>query len=182
MPKRNMVAKDIKAVKKAMDETEGKREFQKLQCVYLADTQPKLSAEDIGNITRLSTHHVKMIHSNFRKYGMDSVKDKRGGRYREHMTLNEVVIGEIREARREARELGIEEIPFEDIMIMFQDEARFGRISEPKSCWVKGERPVVHCQTVREYTYAYGAVCPFDGTMDSLILPWANSTAMSIYL
>lgn len=65
---------------------------------------------------------------------------------------------------------------------MFQDEARFGRINSPHRCWVKGERPVVYCQIVREYTYAYAAVCPFDGTMVSLILPWVNSVTMGIFL
>jgi len=67
-------------------------------------------------------------------------------------------------------------------MIMFQDEARFGRINAPHRCWVKGERPVVYCQIVREYTYAYASVCPSDGTLDSLILPWAYTTAMNIFL
>ena len=65
---------------------------------------------------------------------------------------------------------------------MFQDEARFGRINSPHKCWVKGERPVVHCQIVREYTYAYAAVCPFDGTLDSLVLPFVSWNAMSIFL
>jgi transposase len=69
-----------------------------------------------------------------------------------------------------------------DTMIMFQDEARFGRINGPHSCWVKGERPSVYCQIVREYTYAYAAVCPFDGTMDSLIIPFVSSVAMSVFL
>lgn len=31
------------------------------------------------------------------------------------------------------------------------------------------------CQTVREYTYAYGALCPDDGALDSLILPSMHS-------
>ena len=92
------------------------------------------------------------------------------------------MIGEIQTARREARELGMSEIPFDEVMITFQDEARFGRINAPRSCWVKGERPVVYCQIVREYTYAYASVCPFDGTLDSLILPWAFATAMNIFL
>lgn len=65
---------------------------------------------------------------------------------------------------------------------MFQDESRFGRINSPKSCWVKGERPVVYSQIVREYTYAYAAVCPFDGRMDSLILPWVFTVAMNVFL
>ena len=65
---------------------------------------------------------------------------------------------------------------------MFQDEARFGRINSPHKCWVKGKRPTVYCQIVREYTYAYAAVCPFDGTLDSLVLPYVDSVAMSIFL
>ena len=68
-------------------------------------------------------------------------------------------------------------------VIMFQDEARFGRINSPHKCWVRGkERTVVYCQIVREYTYAYAAICPFDGTTVSLVLPYANNAAMSIFL
>ena len=67
-------------------------------------------------------------------------------------------------------------------MVMFQDEARFGRINSPHKCWVCGERPTVYCQIAREYTYAYAAVCPFDGTLDSLILPRVFSVAMNIFL
>jgi len=92
------------------------------------------------------------------------------------------VINEIKTARREARELGMSELPFDDVVIMFQDEARFGRINSPGSCWVKGERPTVYSQIVREYTYAYASVCPFDGTLDSFVLPWAYSAAMNVFL
>jgi len=35
---------------------------------------------------------------------------------------------------------------------------------------------------VREFTYVYSAVCPFDGTLDCLVLPCVNSIAMSIFL
>lgn len=66
---------------------------------------------------------------------------------------------------------------------MFQDEARFGRINEPKRCWAqKGIRPIVGAQIVREYTYAFGAVCPFDGRSDFLILPNMDSNNLSIFL
>jgi len=92
------------------------------------------------------------------------------------------VIDEIKRARRQAAELGASDIPFSDTTILFQDEARFGRINAPHRCWVKGERPVVYCQIAREYTYAYASVGPFDGTMDSHILPWAFSTAMNVFL
>jgi transposase len=92
------------------------------------------------------------------------------------------MISEIKEARRKARELLKPASHFEDVYIMFQDEARFGRINETRSCWVKGARPIVQCQIVREYTYAYVSICPFDGTMDSLVLPWSSSKVMQIYL
>jgi transposase len=65
---------------------------------------------------------------------------------------------------------------------MFMDEARFGRMNRPVRCWAPpGVRPVVDCQTVREYTYAYGAVCPHDGVLDSLILPTMHSTCFELF-
>lgn len=89
MRRRKQVSKDIDEVKAALGKTNSKVEFQRLQCVYLADTQPDLSAEAIADIVRLSTHRVKIIHMNFRKSGMDSIKDKRGGRYREYLSIDE---------------------------------------------------------------------------------------------
>lgn len=66
---------------------------------------------------------------------------------------------------------------------MFMDEARFGRISDVRRCWAPLRiRPCVLSQVVREYTYAYAAVCPFDGDLDALILPEVNTEAMSIFL
>lgn len=66
---------------------------------------------------------------------------------------------------------------------MFQDEARFGLISDPSRCWAPpGVRPIVSTQIVRQYTYAYAAVSPHDGVLDSLVLPWVNAETMSYYL
>ena len=66
---------------------------------------------------------------------------------------------------------------------MFEDEARFGRISDPRRCWAPaGMRPEVHTQIVREYEYALAAVCPHDGTLDTLVLPSVNAEAMSVFL
>ena len=89
MRKRCSVSNDIEEIKNAMISTKSKTEFQRLQCVYLADTQPNLTAEKIGEIVRLSGHRVKMIHSKYRKYGMHTVKDRRGGRYHENLTFAE---------------------------------------------------------------------------------------------
>jgi len=62
------------------------------------------------------------------------------------------------------------------------DEARFGRMNRPVRCWAPpGVRPVVDCQTVREYTYAYGALCPRDGTLDSLIMPTMHSECFELF-
>jgi len=47
---------------------------------------------------------------------------------------------------------------------------------------MKGIRPEVKVQTVREYVYVFGAISPKDGCHDSLILPYANTEAMSIFL
>lgn len=48
-------------------------------------------------------------------------------------------------------------------------EARFGRVNVARKCWApRGTRPCVGSQIIREYTYAYAAVSPVDGMMDSL--------------
>jgi transposase len=66
---------------------------------------------------------------------------------------------------------------------MFMDEARFGRIADPHRCWAPpGLRPSVPCQLVREFTYSYSAVCPFDGHLDTLILPEVDTPTMSFFL
>ncbi len=66
---------------------------------------------------------------------------------------------------------------------MFQDEAGFGRINKPKYCWCeKGVRPVVPCQHIREYRYAYGSVDPFTGDSFFLVLPWCNTACTNIFL
>lgn len=66
---------------------------------------------------------------------------------------------------------------------MFEDEARFGRLSEPPRCWApKGVRPEVPAQIVREYEYAYAAVSPHDGVLDTLVLPKVNTEALGLFL
>jgi len=66
---------------------------------------------------------------------------------------------------------------------MFQDEGRFGRISDPRRCWAPyGFRPDVPQQVVREYTHAFAAISPHDGMLDSLILPEVNTEMMSLFL
>ena len=69
------------------------------------------------------------------------------------------------------------------VRLMFQDEAGFGRISEPKACWApKGVRPIVPRLRIREYVYAYGATEPKTGESFFLVLPKTNTACMNLYL
>ena len=66
---------------------------------------------------------------------------------------------------------------------MFQDEARFGRISDCRNCWAKRPlRPVVKAMLTHQYVYAYGAVSIADGRFDSLVLPHVNGACMELFL
>ena len=67
--------------------------------------------------------------------------------------------------------------------LLFQDEGRFGRISDRRRCWAPlPSRPVVGHQVVREYVYVMSAVSPKDGRLVSLVMPWVDSEVMSIFL
>lgn len=73
--------------------------------------------------------------------------------------------------------------PGRRLKIFFQDEGRFGRISDLRRCWAPcGERPIVGQQVVREFVYAIAAVCPTDGQLVSLVMPWIDTEIMSIFL
>jgi len=66
---------------------------------------------------------------------------------------------------------------------MFMDEARFGRINRPVACWAPAKvRPTVDCQVVREYLYAYSAICPQDGGLISLVLPTMQTECFARFL
>jgi transposase len=71
----------------------------------------------------------------------------------------------------------------QEIKLMFQDEARFGRISDVRRCWApKPIRPLCQAMLTHEYTYAYGAVDVCTGELDSLILPSVNTQCMQLFL
>lgn len=69
------------------------------------------------------------------------------------------------------------------LKLMFQDEARFGRISDVRRCWAPYPlRPLCRAMLTHEYTYAYGAVDVTSGEFDSLILPHVNTPCMQLFL
>jgi hypothetical protein len=69
-------------------------------------------------------------------------------------------------------------------VLLFEDEARFGRISEgQRRCWApQPERPHAARQVVRQYVYAAAAVSPLDGRLHALVLPWMNAETMGLFL
>jgi transposase len=56
-------------------------------------------------------------------------------------------------------------------------------MNNPAYCWApRGMRPGVQVQRVREYTYVYSALSPQDGELFSLILPYADTDRMELFL
>lgn len=69
------------------------------------------------------------------------------------------------------------------ILVFFEDEARFGRLSREMACWVRADMvPSVPRQMIREYLYAYTALCPQTGDCYSMISPCCNTEAMNEFL
>lgn len=69
------------------------------------------------------------------------------------------------------------------VRLMFQDEARFGRMVRIRRCWApRPERPVVANGYEREFVYVYGAVSPLEGQLDWMICRKMNTERMSEYL
>jgi len=69
------------------------------------------------------------------------------------------------------------------LRLMFQDEARFGRMSDPRSCWAPApHRPVVNLALIREFRYEYGAISPWDGSIDFMTADKMNTENMNRFL
>ena len=69
------------------------------------------------------------------------------------------------------------------IRLMFQDEARFGRMARIRRCWAPAPlRPVVCNGYERQFTYVYGAVSPLQGQLDWALSEKMNTTQMTAFL
>jgi transposase len=69
------------------------------------------------------------------------------------------------------------------VRLMFQDEARFGRMVRIRRCWAPSPaRPVVCNGYEREFVYVYGAVSPVEGQLDTMITRQMNTVNMSAFL
>jgi hypothetical protein len=69
------------------------------------------------------------------------------------------------------------------VRLMFQDDARFGRMVRIRRCWARlPARPMVSNGYEREFVYVYGAVSPLEGQLDWMISRQMNTVNMSEFL
>jgi transposase len=79
--------------------------------------------------------------------------------------------------------LSAEVVAERPVRLMFQDEARFGRMARIRRCWSPAPlRPVVCNGYEREFTYVYGGVSPLEGQLDWSLSEKMNTTNMSAFL
>ena len=71
----------------------------------------------------------------------------------------------------------------DQVDIWFQDETRIGQQGSTSRMWAKkGTRPRALKQQQFTYTYIYGAVCQSTGQAVGVVLPYANTTCMSLHI
>ena len=76
-----------------------------------------------------------------------------------------------------------EDVRGRPVRVMFQDEARFGRMVRIRRCWSPfPSRPVVDNGYERQFVYVYGAVSPVQGEMDWMICKEMNTQKMNEFL
>jgi len=69
------------------------------------------------------------------------------------------------------------------VRLMFQDEARFGRMARVRRCWAPCPwRPLMLNGYEREFVYVYGAVSPLQGELDWMICTEMNTLRMGEFL
>jgi transposase len=76
-----------------------------------------------------------------------------------------------------------EEVRHRTVRLMFQDEARFGRMVRIRRCWSpRPLRPKVANGYERQFVYVYGAVSPLQGELDWKIRSEMNTERMNEFL
>jgi len=69
------------------------------------------------------------------------------------------------------------------VRLMFQDEARFGRMVRPRRCCAPAPlRPVISNGYERQFVYVYGAVSPVQGELDWWLCREMNTVRMGEFL
>lgn len=79
--------------------------------------------------------------------------------------------------------LSAQSVQGRSVRLMFQDEARFGRMVRPRRCWAPQPlRPMMCNGYEREFVYVYGAVSPLQGEFDWKICKEMNTVRMGEFL
>ena len=69
------------------------------------------------------------------------------------------------------------------VRLIFQDEARFGRMARIRRCWAPAPlRPMVRNGYERQFTYVYGGVSPMEGQLDWSLSAQMNTVQMNAFL
>jgi hypothetical protein len=59
---------------------------------------------------------------------------------------------------------------------MFQDEARYGRLASPRTCWAPLPLwPMVNLAIIREFRYIYSFISPWNGRLHYLFFEQMNN-------
>lgn len=73
--------------------------------------------------------------------------------------------------------------PGVEIELWWQDEARVGQKNKITRRWAKrGTRPSVPKDQRTKWAYIFGAICPAKGKGAGLVMPYADTHAMSLHL
>lgn len=81
---------EINKLKNLLKKSKTKSEFQHIQCILIRALFPGMTALEIANLVALSESSVWRIHSEYYHQGVEIISmDKRGGRYRENLTIEQ---------------------------------------------------------------------------------------------
>jgi hypothetical protein len=70
-----------------------------------------------------------------------------------------------------------------EVLLMFQDEARYGRLSSPRTCWAPLPiRPTINLAVIREFRYIYSSVSSNTGHLHYMFFEQMNTENMNYYL
>jgi len=89
MRRRKDLLGNVEELSRAMKAQQNLASYRRIQCVYLAIKYPEMSSKEIGEIALYSESRVWSIHAEYRQNGIQGLEDKRGGRYRENMSIED---------------------------------------------------------------------------------------------
>ena len=131
--------------------------------------------ERLGQPFAASTVFRILARHGWRKVELDRCHPKRDAQVQEEFRKKS-----LKRSLAKAAKKNVLNLP---LRVMFQDEARFGRLSDPKKFWAPAPLcRVVAVAIVREYPYAHGVVTPQDGAIDWILSAKMDTLNMGAFL